>query len=186
MSADRTNSPSRAHGDARWLDTAEQATWRALLLCSQLLDEALDRQLQRDSGLTHSHYAILAALSEAAHSAMRMNELASVLRFSSSRMTHAITSLERKGWVTRTRCPEDGRGQYAALTDPGRLVLEQVAPGHVTEVRRCVFDRLTPTRQRQLHDICTAILDGLDPQLNVTRSGPIRSARTRDGRSRRR
>lgn len=160
MSVECTNGPD--HGEVRWLDADEQTTWRSLLLCFQLLDETLDRQLQRDSGLHHSHYAILAALSEAPHGAMRMNELASMLRFSASRMTHAITSLERKSWVARTRCVDDGRGQFATLTDQGRLVLERAAPGHIAEVRRCIFDRLTPLQQRRLLDISETILDGLD------------------------
>lgn len=151
-----------AHDDVRWLNGDEQATWRALLLCYQLLDEALERQLQHDSGLPHSHYAILAVLSEAPGSAMRMNELAAILRYSPSRMTHAISSLESKGWATRLRCPEDGRGQHATLTHLGRQVLEQAAPGHTAEVRRRVFDRLSATQQRQLRSICETVLAGLD------------------------
>lgn len=160
MSVDRASGPD--DGDVRWLDADEQTTWRSLLLCFQLLDETLDRQLQRDSGLHHSQYAILAALSEAPHSAMRMNELASMLRFSASRMTHAITSLERKSWVARTRCVDDGRGQFATLTDHGRVVLERAAPGHIAEVRRCIFDRLSPLQQQRLLDICETILDRID------------------------
>ena len=35
--------------EPRWLDDDEQATWRAYLLTTQLVDEALDRQLQRDA-----------------------------------------------------------------------------------------------------------------------------------------
>jgi DNA-binding MarR family transcriptional regulator len=168
-------------GDVRWLDDDEQATWRALLLCQQLLDEALERQLRHDSGMAHSHYAILALLSEAPGAAMRMNELASVLRFSPSRMTHAISSLERKGWVTRRRCPDDGRGQHATLTGQGRAALEQAAPGHITEVRRRVFDRLSPTRQRQLRSICEAVLAGLDHQMpeRILPSVDVRAARER-------
>lgn len=162
--------------DVGWLNGDEQATWRALLLCFQLLDEALERQLQHDSGMPHSHYAILAVLSEAPNSAMRMNELASILRFSPSRMTHAITSLERKGWATRLRCPEDGRGQHATLTGQGQQVLEQAAPGHTTEVRRRVFDRLSPTQQRQLRSICETVLAGLDHQPPRSRRTPAPTA----------
>lgn len=153
---------SASGGDVRWLDADEQATWRALLLCHQLLDEALDRQLQHDSGMPHSHYAILAVLSEASGAAMRMKELAAVMRFSPSRMTHAVSSLERKGWVARLRCPDDGRGQEATLTAEGRHVLERAAPGHTAEVRHRVFDRLTPTQQRHLRRICETVLEGLD------------------------
>lgn len=162
MSDDHTSRRNHPRRDVRWLNADEQATWRTLLLCYQLLDDALDRQLQQDSGMPHSHYAILAVLSEAPNTAVRMSELASILRFSPSRMTHAIASLERKGWAARTRCPDDGRGQLAALTDRGRLVLEQAAPGHITEVRRRVFDPLTPNQQRQLRDICETLVDGLD------------------------
>ena len=91
-----------------------------------------------------------------------MNELASMLRFSASRMTHAIASLERKSWVARTRCADDGRGQVATLTDHGRVVLERAAPGHIAEVRRCIFDRLSPLQQQRLLDICETILDGIE------------------------
>lgn len=170
MSDDRTR---QAHGDVRWLTADEQATWRTLLLCYQLLDDALDRQLQQDSGIPHSHYAILAVLSESPSNAVRMNELASILRFSPSRMTHAIASLERKGWAGRARCPEDGRGQFAALTDEGRFVLERAAPGHITEVRHRIFDRLTATQQHQLRDICDTVLDGLDPSSHATLHRPV-------------
>lgn len=175
MSDDRSLRDHHPHDDpqddVRWLSSDEQATWRALLLCYQLLDDALDRQLQRASGLPHSHYAILAALSEAPDGAMRMHELSSMLRFSPSRMTHAITSLERKGWAARSRCPEDGRGQYAALTATGRLVLERAAPGHIAEVRHRIFDRLTLTQQRQLRDISDTILEGFDHDRSPATAG---------------
>lgn len=172
MSADCTVPRDVSQGGVRWLNADEQATWRALLLCYQLLDDALDRQLQHDAGMPHSHYAILAALSEAPDSAMRMSELAAMLRFSPSRMTHAVASLERKGWAARARCPEDGRGQFAALTAHGRMVLERAAPGHIAEVRRRIFDRLTSTQQRQLRDICDTILDGLDPSSHASPHRP--------------
>lgn len=170
MSADGTTVP---HDGVRWLSAEEQATWRALLLSYQLIDDALDRQLQHDSGMLHSHYAILAALSEAPGSTMRMSELAAMLRFSPSRMTHAVASLERKGRAARARCPDDGRGQLATLTDPGRIVLERAAPGHIAEVRRCIFDRLTSTQQHQLRGICDTILDGLDPSSHASPHRPM-------------
>ena len=97
------------------LSPEEQATWRAFLLTSQLLDEALDRQLQRDAGMPHAYYAILVTLSEAPAATLRMSELAAVLRYSQSRMTHAVRSLEGSGWVRREQCPDDRRGQLAVL-----------------------------------------------------------------------
>ncbi|MCU1426443.1 MAG: MarR family transcriptional repressor [Actinomycetia bacterium] len=146
----------------RWLTDDEQATWRSYLLTTQLLDEALDRQLQRDAGFPHAYYGILVTLSEAPQRSLRMSELARRLRYSQSRMTHAVTSLERSGWVRREACPSDRRGQLAVLTPAGMDALKAAAPGHVAEVRARLFDRLTPTQQAQLRDICDTVLAGLD------------------------
>jgi DNA-binding MarR family transcriptional regulator len=147
----------------RWLTPEEQAAWRAYLLSNQLLDEALDRQLQRDAGMPHAYYWILVALSEAPDHTLRMSDLARRLRYSQSRLTHAVTSMERRGWVARNRCPSDGRSLLAVLTPEGMRTLVETAPGHVEEVRARVFDRLTPEQVTQLREICELIQEGLDP-----------------------
>jgi DNA-binding MarR family transcriptional regulator len=148
--------------ETRWLDDDEQATWRAYLAATRLLEETLDRQLQNEAGMPHTYYGILVALSEAPESRMRMSELAKLVRASPSRMTHAISSLETKGWVRREQCPTDKRGQFAVLEPEGRRVVEDVAPGHVAEVRARLFDRLTPEQVRELRAIFEAVLVGLD------------------------
>ncbi|MFI5041822.1 MAG: MarR family winged helix-turn-helix transcriptional regulator, partial [Acidimicrobiales bacterium] len=127
--------------DTKWLTDEEQTAWRAYLLAFRLLEADLDRQLQRDSGLAHTHYGILVALSEAPDRTLRMNDLATLQRFSQSRLTHAVARLERAGYVVRQRCPSDGRGQLARLTPAGMAALEAAAPGHAAEVRAKVFDR---------------------------------------------
>ena len=147
----------------KWLDDEEQRAWRGYLLMSRLLDEALDRQLQRDSGLAHTHYGVLVALSEAPDHTLRMSDLASLQRFSQSRLTHAIARLERDGYVERRQCAEDRRGQFAVLTPAGMAALRAAAPGHVAEVRKRVFDRLTLEQVEALEDICATLLEGLDP-----------------------
>jgi hypothetical protein len=42
-------------------------------------------------------------------------------------------------------------------------VLKAAAPGHVEQVRRSLFDALTPEQVRQLSAISTAILTGTGP-----------------------
>ncbi len=147
------------------MDDREQRAWRAYILMSHLLDAALDRQLQRDSGLAHTHYGILVALSEAPGHSLRMSDLAATQRFSQSRLTHAIARLERDGYVERRRCAEDGRGQFAVLTPTGMEALRAAAPGHAAEVRTLVFDRLSPAQVDQLEDIAATLLEGLDPPM---------------------
>jgi len=147
---------------AEWLTDDEQAAWRAYLLAFQLLWEDLDRQLQRDAGLAHSHYGILVALSEAPCHRLRMSDLAQLQRYSQSRLTHAIARLERDGYVVREQCPTDRRGQNAVLTPAGMKALEAAAPGHVAEVRAKVFDRLSDAQVAALRDVCENLLEGLD------------------------
>ncbi|GAA0934644.1 MarR family winged helix-turn-helix transcriptional regulator [Nonomuraea longicatena] len=141
----------------RWLDESEQRTWRNFLAMTQLVNEALDRQLQRDAGMPHTYYMILVALSESPGRAMRMNELAHRARSSQSRLSHAVARLEERGWVRRTPCDSDRRGNVAVLTDAGFDALASAAPGHVAEVRECLFDALTPEQLRALDEICTAV-----------------------------
>jgi len=146
----------------RWLSDEEQAAWRAYLLAFQLLWEDLDRELQRDAGLAHSHYGILVALSEAPDRRLRMSDLAQLQRYSQSRLTHAIARLERDGYVVREQCPTDRRGLNAVLTPAGMKALEAAAPGHVAEVRAKVFDRLSDEQVAAMREVCETLLEGLD------------------------
>ncbi|MFA3835273.1 MarR family transcriptional regulator [Streptomyces aureus] len=47
-------------------------------------------------------------MSEAPGKAMRMNELAAACGISSGWMTRVVTRLDRRGWVERTKCAQDG------------------------------------------------------------------------------
>jgi DNA-binding MarR family transcriptional regulator len=100
---------------------------------------------------------VLVRLSEAEDDRLRMSELAEHTLFSRSRLSHAIARLEREGLVARMACETDRRGTFAALTPEGRRLLESAAPGHVTEVRERVFDRLTPDQVAQLEAIARSI-----------------------------
>jgi DNA-binding MarR family transcriptional regulator len=88
---------------------------------------------------------------------LRMTEIADRLRFSKSRLTHAIGRLEERGWVQRAACPTDRRGTYAVLTEAGEQALAAAAPVHVAGVRRHLFDRLTSEQVEQLWAIGEAI-----------------------------
>jgi DNA-binding MarR family transcriptional regulator len=158
--------------ETRWLTTCEQEIWRAFITAVDGLSEAFSRQLQRDSGMPYTYYEILVALSEAPERTLRMSDLAGARGSSRSRLSHAVARLEEVGWVRRRNCPTDKRGSFAVLTDKGFAALVAAAPGHVTEVREKLFDRLTPEQVAQLGEISKAILDGLGPGAAPPCPGP--------------
>jgi DNA-binding MarR family transcriptional regulator len=142
----------------RWLSAEEQETWRAFVGTCHAFFAAIDGQLQRDTGIPLAYYEILVRLSEAPDHTLRMSQLAEAAASSKSRISHAVARLEERGWIRRRDCPTDRRGQLAELTDEGYAVLVAAAPGHVEQVRRTLFDQLTPEQVRQLHAITGSIL----------------------------
>jgi DNA-binding MarR family transcriptional regulator len=147
----------------RWLDEQEQQTWRSWLAVSELVPRTLDAQLQRDAGLTHAAYVVLAMLSEAPDRSRRMSDLARVANQSQSRLSHTVARLEERGWVQRVRATEDRRGNVAVLTDAGWDVVTRVAPGHVEAVHDALFAALTSEQVVALGEALGAVLDRLDP-----------------------
>ncbi|WP_460107864.1 MarR family winged helix-turn-helix transcriptional regulator [Streptomyces sp. YKOK-J1] len=157
------NTATDSAGRHRWLTDEEQRVWRAYLHATTLLEDHLDRQLQRDAGMPHIYYGLLVSLAEAPRRRLRMTELAMKSKITRSRLSHAIARLEKNGWVRREDCPSDKRGQFAVLTDEGAEVLGRTAPGHVAAVRQALFERLNPQQQKALGEIMEIVAEGLQP-----------------------
>lgn len=149
----------------RWLSSEEQRAWRAYLRAARLLADVLEAQLQRDAGMPHAYYEILVRLSEAPDRSLRMTELAARTGSSPSRLSHAAARLCERGWLRRSRPPDDRRGQLAVLTDEGYAALAAAAPGHVERVRAALFDPLTPAQVEQLRRISDRIAGALEAEL---------------------
>ncbi|GAA1720796.1 MarR family winged helix-turn-helix transcriptional regulator [Kribbella sp. NPDC056951] len=149
--------------DTRWLEPHELAAWMSLAGLMFKLPGALDYQLQRDSGLTHFEYLVLAGLSESPDRSRRMSDLAGFANGSLSRLSHVVKRLERRGFVVRRPAADDGRITVATLTDAGYAFLVDAAPGHVGTVREYVIDALTPEQLAQLKAIADQILQRVDP-----------------------
>jgi DNA-binding MarR family transcriptional regulator len=97
-----------------------------------------------------------------------MSELAIYANGSLSRLSRAVARLEGREWVTRKTDAADGRYTLATLTDCGRSVLVQAAPGHVEAVNRLVFDPLTRVQARQVGIIARRILNAIDAETDLT------------------
>ncbi|CAM3730972.1 MarR family winged helix-turn-helix transcriptional regulator [Smaragdicoccus niigatensis] len=148
--------------ETRWLDDEEMLAWLALASLFIKLPAALDRQLQRDAGLSHFEYQVLAGLSQAPDWTLRMSDLAKFTEGQLPRLSQVAARLEKRGWLTRMADPTDGRFTLGTLTEAGMAKLVETAPSHVSTVRRLVFDSLSPEQVGQLRDIARHIVDAVE------------------------
>ncbi len=145
-----------------WLTPDQLWTWMHLMAAIECLPAALDAQLKRDAGLNRFEYMILVGLSESPERVMAMSRLALFAAGSLSRLSHAVSRLEQRGWVER-RATGTGRQIDVHLTDAGHAAIVATAPGHVREARRLVVDVLPPEELAALGRACRAILDAIGP-----------------------
>ena len=146
-----------------------------------LLPAALDSQLQREAGVTHFEFIVMAALSRQPGRRLQLKDLAVMANGSLSRLSHVISRLERQGWVRRVS-GNKGRATDAELTDKGFRKLREAGPIHFQEVRRLVFDVLTPEEVKDLRRLTSRLNAGLLPETNLgplargTRASALRGA----------
>lgn len=148
--------------DVQWLTEREARAWRGLQFMQMRLDGALARQLAAESGLSYPDYLVLVALTDEPDGRMRLYELAAVLGWEKSRLSHHVGRMAARGLVTKERCDSDRRGANVVVTKRGRKEIEAAAPGHVEAVRRLFVDRLTPGQLDALAEITEAVLAAFD------------------------
>ncbi|GAB3258184.1 MarR family winged helix-turn-helix transcriptional regulator [Kineosporia babensis] len=150
--------------DTPWLSQAQLYNWMHLTGALTALPSAIETQLKRDSGLNFFEYSVLSGLSGAPGRAMKMSSLATCALGSPSRLSHAVTRLERAGWVERRNCTHSTRAVEAVLTDAGYAKVVQAAPAHAREARRLVADVLTEEEFDQLRRSLRKILRVAAPE----------------------
>jgi len=102
--------------------------WRTLAALYGLIDEALERALRAQHGLSVVEYTVLDALLRQDGWHMRMQQLGRATALSSSATTRLVNRLENRGLLTRILCPEDRRGIYTELTLAGVTMLDAARP----------------------------------------------------------
>lgn len=125
-----------------WLTPAELRVWLAWIRIALRMDHEMNRQLQEDSGLSLSDYHVLTTLGSAPEQRLQVSDLASLIGWERSRLSHHLTRMQGRGLTRRLRSASDGRATDVVLTDDGRTALAAAAPGHVARVRSLFFGGL--------------------------------------------
>ncbi|SDE69984.1 DNA-binding transcriptional regulator, MarR family [Mycolicibacterium neoaurum] len=139
-----------------WLNAQEQALWRSYLEMTGLLQTAMNRQLQRDCGLSLADYDVLVALDEAP--GCRVADLGARLGWEQSRVSHQLARMRTRGLAGRRGADDDRRAAVVDLTADGRAALQSAAPAHAALVRATVFDGMTEPQARAVQQWLSAVL----------------------------
>lgn len=146
--------------EPRWLDDTQQQAWQGFLVVFGRALPEIERTFKAN-GLLSVHYGILVALADAPDSTLRLSDLADLANTSQSRLSHRLRKLLERGDVSIADDPHDGRVKHATLTGRGRRTLDEISPAHADNVRRLLFDTLSPEQTTALADALSTIASGL-------------------------
>ncbi|WP_433215914.1 MarR family winged helix-turn-helix transcriptional regulator [Dactylosporangium sp. CS-047395] len=156
--------------EARWLDDTERRAWMSLLAIVLVGFPELERTF-RPHGMVHVEYGLLAALSDAGDG-LRLSDLAGQMNMSASRLSHRMRKLVDLGYVEISGDACDGRVSIARVTEAGREFARTVAPAHLADVRRLIFDHLDEAQTRALAEALGAVAEKLGDSCPGAPKGP--------------
>jgi DNA-binding MarR family transcriptional regulator len=106
----------------------------------------------------------LVALGDRPGGRARLFELAEVLGWEKSRVSHQVARMSGRGLVEKERCDDDRRGAFVVATEQGRKAIETAAPHHVAAVRRLFLDRISPGELDAIASAAEKVLAVLDAE----------------------
>jgi len=123
------------------LSPQELRIWHAFILMGEDVLSRVGRDIALATGLSGSEFAVLSRLASLGRGEMRQQDLATVMSWEKSRLSHQLTRMEDRGFLERRR--GDGKTVIVVLTKQGRERLDEARPVHADSVRRNLLSRLS-------------------------------------------
>ena len=135
----------------------ELRVWRDFIETTEVLRSRMGARLQSESGLSTGDYTVLLALSEAPDRRVRSSELATLIGWERSRLSHHLGRMERRGLITREDCPTDSRGAEVVLSTAGADAFQAATRPHLKAIRELFVEALTPEQLAAAGEIAAAL-----------------------------
>ncbi|WKG05061.1 MarR family winged helix-turn-helix transcriptional regulator [Mycolicibacterium sp. HK-90] len=147
----------RTAGDLPGLDLAEQKSWQSFVEAALRLDAMMNRRLADAHQLSVTDLRVLGALLNSETGSARMGDLAETVDSLPGHLTKRIRRLEERGLVRRAKCPDDGRGVIALITDEGRETTRRAAATYADAVQADLAGALSPAQVSTIEKNCRRI-----------------------------
>jgi DNA-binding MarR family transcriptional regulator len=153
------------------LEPEQWERWNTWMRAQQLLLRELDRDLQRDYGISKAEFSVLVTLHRTPGGRMRVRELAESLDWDKSRVAHQLTRMENRGLVDRTGSESSGRRLGIELTAKGSDAVQSAIRGHAENIRRYFFDAVTPEQAAAIDAWSRQMVDRVEARSGATADG---------------
>jgi DNA-binding MarR family transcriptional regulator len=138
------------------------AAWRSVLRAQNRTLRAIEQDLADRGLIPLSWYDVLLELDAAPDRRLRMQDLASRVVLSRTRVSRLVSELEAAGLVERVPDPEDGRATLAQLTPAGRAARRKAAPVYLEGIEQHFNRHLTTAQQDAVADGLQRVVDAHD------------------------
>ncbi|MEC5292642.1 MarR family winged helix-turn-helix transcriptional regulator [Aurantimonas sp. C2-5-R2] len=128
--------------------SANKTEGRTLFLTNRLIRAAtalgrITAQVHRDEhGLTAPEFSVLIILGAADGKAFTSSYIVETTAMDKTKVSRAVSSLDRRGWLGRSRATADRRFEYLTLTEAGRRAYLSLVP-KVEEAENQVLSELS-------------------------------------------
>lgn len=144
------------------------SAWEKLQTVTEQLRRETGRVLSTEAGLSAAEFTVLAHLAQAPRG-MRSVSCARAMGWDTSRLSHQLRRLERRGYVARHGGDGgDGRATVVALSDEGRRVYRRAVRPHLEAAERWFGQALTDAQVDGLYEALAAIEAHLEGRLAAT------------------
>lgn len=116
--------------------------WARFVRVSQAVVADVEAALKAEGFPPLAWYDALLELRRIGEDGCRQNALQSRMLLAQYNLSRLVDRLEKAGYLTRTPCPEDGRGQVLRITAAGDDLLARMWPAYRAAVRARFAERL--------------------------------------------
>jgi DNA-binding MarR family transcriptional regulator len=143
------------------MSSFELSTWEALHTVTEKLKREVGRDLWADAELSDTEFTVLAHL-RLSPEGVRPGACAQAIGWDSSRLSHQLRRLEKRGLIRRRADPSDGRAAVLVMTDTGQEVYRKAIGPHLRSAQKWFAAALTPAQLEGLAEGLTALQAHID------------------------